>query len=91
MIIREQNGMASLLREHRSRIRAEIEGTTRRHLSTFSESDESMRNEDMSTDGTHERIQLILQSLCFHLHRKQWPMCDRFQSGIPNFHSQHWR
>ena len=31
MIIREQNGMASLLRELRNGIGAEIEGTNRRH------------------------------------------------------------
>ena len=53
--------MASLLRELRNGIKAEIEGKTRRHLSTFSESDEPMKNEELSTDGTNRRIRLALQ------------------------------
>ena len=55
MIIREKNGMASLLRELRN------DDETSRYLSTFSESADSMKNEEMSTDGTHQRIQSIQQ------------------------------
>ena len=59
MIIREKNGMASLLRELRNGMR--WEEMTSRYLSTFSESADSMKNEEMSTDGTHQRIQSIQQ------------------------------
>ena len=61
MIIREQNGMAGLLRELRNGIEAEIEGTNRRPVSTFSEHDEPSRNDEVITNCTHERIQLVLQ------------------------------
>ena len=61
MIIHEQNGMASLLRKLRNGIKAEVEGTNRRHLSTLSESDEPSRNDEVITNSTHERIHVVLQ------------------------------
>ena len=61
MIIREQNGMASLLRELRNGIKPEIEGTNRPRSSTVSESDEPSRNDEVITNSTHERIQLVLR------------------------------
>ena len=70
MITREPKWMASLLRELRNGIKAEIEETTRRHLSTFSESDELMKNEELSTDGTDCVSHLSRNSgpcaSCFH-------------------------
>ena len=60
MIIREQNGVANLLRELGNGIGAEVEGTTRRHLCMFSESNEPMENSEMRVDGTHGLSQLIL-------------------------------
>ena len=52
--------MANLLRELRNRIKSEVEGTTKRHLCTFSESNEPMKNSEMRIDGTHGLSQLIL-------------------------------
>ena len=34
---------------------------TRRHLSTFSESDELMKNEELRIDGANVRMRLTLQ------------------------------
>ena len=56
----EQNGMAGLLRELRNGIRAEIDESNTRHLSTHSESDDQPRNDETNTNNTHERIQLVL-------------------------------
>ena len=61
MIIWEKNGKASLLRELLNGIGAETEGTNRRHLSTFSESDEPSRNDEMITNSTHERMKWVLR------------------------------
>ena len=61
MIIREQNGMLSLLRKSRNGLGAETEGTNRRQKSTFSESDEPSRNDEMITNSTHERMKWVLR------------------------------
>ena len=60
MITREQNGTAGLFRELQNGIRAEIEGSNKRHLSTHSGSDDQSRNDETITSSTHERIQLVL-------------------------------
>ena len=77
MIIREQNGVANLLRELRNRIKSEVEGTTRRHLCTFSESNEPMKNWEMRIDGTHETHSIDTVMVVFRTSRSSGPCALR--------------
>ena len=90
MIIWEQNGVANLLRELRNGIGAEVEGTTRRHLCTFSESNEPMKNWEMRIDGTHETQSIDTVMIVFHLSRSSGPCKLRLSQVSPVYHSRHW-
>ena len=59
MIIREQNGVAGLLRELRNGIKAEIERSNKGHLRMHSESDEPSKKGETMTSSTHECIPLV--------------------------------